>query len=94
MRGREKIKREDTLSDFTRDKKVITLSFMAIVIGAMSAFLAFTLVWLINVITNLCLLPAILVTLSVSTNASPWIYRYSYSDHRRHSNWPDGPIWV
>jgi H+/Cl- antiporter ClcA/CBS domain-containing protein len=44
---------EDRLSDFTQDKRIIILSLMAIVIGAVSAVVAFALVWLIAVITNL-----------------------------------------
>ncbi|HTP13132.1 MAG TPA: chloride channel protein, partial [Bacteroidota bacterium] len=44
---------EDTLADFTQDKRVITLSLMAILIGAVSAVVAYALVWLIAVISNL-----------------------------------------
>jgi H+/Cl- antiporter ClcA len=44
---------EDRLADFTRDKRVILLSLMAVVIGALSAAVADALVWLIAVITNL-----------------------------------------
>src|SRR5579862_8256562 len=42
----------DTLADFSTDKRVVTLSAMAIVIGAMGAVVAAVLVWLINFITN------------------------------------------
>ncbi len=44
---------EDRLADFTRDTRVITLSWMALIIGALSAVVAAVLVWLIAVITNL-----------------------------------------
>jgi len=44
---------EDRLADFTRDKRILLLSVMAIVIGAISALVAKALVWLIAVITNL-----------------------------------------
>jgi H+/Cl- antiporter ClcA/CBS domain-containing protein len=44
---------EDRLADFTRDKRVLILSLMAIVIGALSAVVAKILVWLIAIITNL-----------------------------------------
>ena len=44
---------EDRLADFTRDKRVLILSLMALVIGALSAVVAKALVWLIAVITNL-----------------------------------------
>jgi chloride channel protein, CIC family len=43
---------EDRLADFTRDKRLIVLSMMAVVIGATSAVVADALVWLIAVITN------------------------------------------
>ncbi len=43
---------DDRLADFTRDKRVIVLSLMALLIGAMSAVVAYVLVWLIAVITN------------------------------------------
>ena len=46
-------KAEDRLADFTRDRRVIVLSLMAVAVGAMSAFVADALVWLIAVITNL-----------------------------------------
>jgi len=44
---------EDRLADFTRDKRVIALSGMALIIGALSAVVADLLVWLIAVITNI-----------------------------------------
>lgn len=44
---------EDNLSDFNRDKRVLLLSAMAILIGVISALIAYALVWLIGVITNL-----------------------------------------
>ncbi len=44
---------EDRLADFTRDKRVIVIPGMALVIGALSALVADALVWLIAVITNL-----------------------------------------
>ncbi len=43
----------DRLADFTRDIRVIFLSIMAVIIGAVSALVAWALVWLIAVITNL-----------------------------------------
>jgi len=44
---------EDRLADFTRDKRVLLLSFMALFIGALSSLVAKALVWLIAEITNL-----------------------------------------
>src|ERR671939_475047 len=44
---------EDRLADFTRDRRIIVLSFMALFIGALSAPVAYVLVWLIAIITNL-----------------------------------------
>src|ERR1051325_7790262 len=43
---------EDRLADFTRDKRILLLSLMAVIIGAMSAVVAKALVWLITVFTN------------------------------------------
>jgi len=44
---------EDRLADFTRDKRMLLLALMAMVIGAISAVVAKALVWLIAVLTNL-----------------------------------------
>ncbi len=44
---------EDRLADFTRDKRMLLLALMAMVIGAISAVVAKALVWLISVLTNL-----------------------------------------
>src|ERR1051325_5965559 len=44
---------EDRLADFTRDKRILILSLMAVIIGLLSAVVAKILVWLIAVITNL-----------------------------------------
>ncbi|MGH9764962.1 MAG: chloride channel protein, partial [Blastocatellia bacterium] len=44
---------DDTLADFTTDTRVLLLTGMAVLIGAISAFVAYALVWLIGAITNL-----------------------------------------
>ncbi|MDE2027678.1 MAG: chloride channel protein, partial [Candidatus Omnitrophica bacterium] len=44
---------KDRLADFNRDPVIWKLSFLALMIGIMSAFIAYALVWLIKVITNL-----------------------------------------
>src|SRR5689334_8324863 len=44
---------EDRLADFTRDTRVLLLSGMALIIGSLSAVVAWALVWLIATITNL-----------------------------------------
>lgn len=44
---------EDRLADFTTDKRVLVLSVMALVIGVMSAVIAWVLVVLIGLITNI-----------------------------------------
>jgi H+/Cl- antiporter ClcA len=50
----EKVERvEDRLADFTRDKRILVLSLMALIVGAISAVVAYVLVWLIAVITNI-----------------------------------------
>ncbi len=43
----------DTLADFNRDRRVLILSVLAIIIGVASAFVAYALVWLIGLITNI-----------------------------------------
>jgi H+/Cl- antiporter ClcA len=45
--------RPEALADFTTDRRVLVLTFLALVIGAIGAVVAFALVWLIGVITNL-----------------------------------------
>src|SRR5262245_53459880 len=44
---------EDRLADFTRDRRILLLSLMALVIGALSAVVAKALVWLIAIFTNI-----------------------------------------
>jgi H+/Cl- antiporter ClcA len=44
---------EDELSDFSTNHRVLLLSAMALVIGAISSLVAYALIWLIAVITNL-----------------------------------------
>lgn len=44
---------EDELSDFSTNPRVLLLSAMAIVIGAISSLVAYVLIWLIAAITNL-----------------------------------------
>lgn len=44
--------RQDNLGDFTTDSRVLILSLMAVAVGAVSAFVAYALLWLIAFITN------------------------------------------
>ncbi len=44
---------EDELSDFSTNRRVLLLSAMALVIGAISSFVACALIWLIAAITNM-----------------------------------------
>jgi chloride channel protein, CIC family len=44
---------EDELADFSTNRRVLLLSAMALAIGAFSALVAYALIWLIAVITNL-----------------------------------------
>jgi H+/Cl- antiporter ClcA/predicted transcriptional regulator len=46
-------KAQTSLSDFSTDRRVLVLSLMALVIGAVSAGVAWCLLWLISLITNL-----------------------------------------
>jgi hypothetical protein len=50
--GEKEERVEDRLADFTRDKRILVLSLMALIVGAVSAFVAYAPVWLIAVITN------------------------------------------
>ena len=43
----------DRLADFTTDARVLLLSGMAVIIGAISAFVAYGLIWLIGTMSNL-----------------------------------------
>jgi hypothetical protein len=43
----------DRLADFSTDKSVLVLSALAVGIGVVAAFVAYALLWLIAVITNL-----------------------------------------
>jgi CIC family chloride channel protein len=45
--------RRAALADFTTDRRVLVLTLMALAIGAIGAVVAYGLVWLIAVITNL-----------------------------------------
>jgi H+/Cl- antiporter ClcA/CBS domain-containing protein len=47
------VKTEDHLADFTRDRRILTLSLMAVAVGVISSGVAYILVWLIAIITNL-----------------------------------------
>src|SRR5215475_13406827 len=50
----EKMERaDDRLADFTRDKRILIHSLMALIVGASSAVVAYVLIWLIAIITNL-----------------------------------------
>ena len=44
---------DDRLSDFTTNSRLLILAAMAVVIGVMSSLVAYALVWLIGVATNL-----------------------------------------
>lgn len=44
---------EDDLADFSTDRRMLLLSVMAVAVGAVSAFVAYILIWLIAAITNL-----------------------------------------
>jgi chloride channel protein, CIC family len=64
-----------TLGDFTTDRRVLLLAGMAIVIGAISALVAYALIWLIAVITNLAFFGRLSSTLTppAQSNLGPWI---------------------
>ncbi len=53
MHSEMELKTEDSLSDFRTSPRVLILSGLAAIIGALSAVVAYALLWLIAVITNL-----------------------------------------
>src|SRR5919202_2679713 len=62
------------LGDFTTDRRLLVLTPMAVVIGVISVFVAFALVWLIGAITNLVYyhrLSAVLVS-PAANRLGPW----------------------
>src|SRR6186713_717895 len=44
---------DDRLADFTTNSRLLVMAVMAVVVGVMSSFVAYALVWLIGVATNL-----------------------------------------
>jgi len=53
MESLEALSAPRELRDFTTDARLVRMTAMAVVIGVMSAFVAYALVWLIGSITNL-----------------------------------------
>jgi chloride channel protein, CIC family len=51
--GMTKVNNHVQLADFTTDRRVLLLSGMAVLIGVISSLVAYVLVWLINVFTNI-----------------------------------------
>jgi chloride channel protein, CIC family len=68
-------KTKDSLADFSTDTRVLLLAAMAIVIGAIGAIVAWALVWLIAVITNLCFYQkfSALPTTPEGHHLGPWV---------------------
>ena len=67
--------REDTLGDFTTDRSVLKITILAIFIGAMSAFVAKALLWLIAVFTNLAFFGRLSAANATPAQAhlGPWV---------------------
>src|SRR4051794_41653266 len=63
------------LGDFTAERRVLLLGAMAVVIGAVSAFVAYALLWLIAVITNIAFFGRFSSTLTPPSHnhLGPWI---------------------
>lgn len=59
---------EDSLADFTRDTRVLIISLMALVVGLISGVVAYILIWLISVITNLAFYQRFSSTASLPAN--------------------------
>jgi CIC family chloride channel protein len=66
---------EDGLADFTTDRRVLLLSLFAIAIGAIGAFVAYVLLWLIRLFTNLAFFGRLSAGAAEPGNAhlGPWI---------------------
>jgi H+/Cl- antiporter ClcA len=66
---------EDRLADFTRDKRLLILALMAIVIGALSAVVAQLLIWLIAGITNLTFFQSLSTNFRspAGNHLGPWV---------------------
>jgi CIC family chloride channel protein len=66
---------EDGLGDFTTDRSVLKISLIAIVIGAISAFVAKALLWLIAIITNLAFFGHLSseATTPAQSHLGPWV---------------------
>jgi chloride channel protein, CIC family len=65
----------DRLADFSRDSRLWMLAAMAVVVGAISAPVAYALVWLINAITNLVFFGKLSAAAAdpANHNLGPWI---------------------
>ena len=84
----------DRLADYTTDRRVLVLSAMALAIGAIAAAVAWALVWLIAVITNLAYFGRCLVGAASRPRrprSAPWTRRSSRSSAASSSaRWPAG----
>ena len=65
---------EDGLADFTTDRRVLLLSLVAVIIGAIGAFVAFGLLWLIQLFTNIAFFGRVSVSPATpaASHLGPW----------------------
>lgn len=65
----------DRLADFTRDRRILILAAMAVVIGVMSAFIAYILIQLIALFTNLAFYQrfSFAEAIPVGNRLGPWV---------------------
>ena len=82
----------DELADFSTDRRVLVLSGLAVGIGVAAALVAYALVWLIAVITNLAYYQRFSSQLRVAGRQSPGGLGGAGADDRRPGDRPDGAL--
>ena len=73
----------DRYADFTTDRRVLLLSLMAFVIGAVSTLVTVALLWLIDAFTNLAYFNRLSAVHVVPANNHLWSFGGSGTDGRR-----------
>lgn len=90
-----RVKPTDHLADFTRDKRILVLSLMAVVIGAISALVAYALVWLIDSRHYKSgILPDLFGSIYLTGQSPAWLLGYPGAGSGRFADWLDGSLGV
>ena len=85
---------DDRLSDFTTNSRLLILVAMAVAIGVMSSLVAYALVWLIGVATNLVWYHRYSSVLTSPAKSALGVARRVRSGGRRHDRRADGALRV